>query len=470
MVNKLTQKPKELPVTNNEGRFERFNLIENPFPSEPIVNRDSSDRRINGGIFEGALRKAEYDQVIENYVKQPHRNPTHLRLGYLMDASYIGRGNGKSAFLLHVQDAINREYGLDLSDGLNKCFAIYVPPEPGGRTKSFPLFIDCIFDSLVKSNIIRDCIAILRLKSIEHLYPDSTAVEQISDTDDLLTCLENRDWYQDNSLDYIKIATDISENEFLQELPPEFPLFKESSGRYLFTDLVQTNDFTEYYQILKKGSDQINFVFSHLVRFFQAADFTGCQVLVDDFERIPDFQSGRQKRDFATELRTILYDGMSVNARIGFFNFLLVLHAGVQRLIADAWQESGLEMRSPISGNSSHVVKFEKLNRDHASLLLKTYLNEYRSTKNHAIGIEPFTEDAVSKISEGAEYNAAKILKAAYSLLEKAANDISVSVIDEDFVIKHHNSDSIQSAKDEGLSIEKADTTDLIKKARGEIN
>ncbi len=64
-------------------------------------------------------------------------------------------------------------------------------------------------------------------------------------------------------------------------------------------------------------------MFSQMVRFFQAADFNGAYVLVDDFERIPDFQSARQKKDFALELRSVLFDGSYVNARVGFLNFLL---------------------------------------------------------------------------------------------------------------------------------------------------
>jgi hypothetical protein len=113
--------------------------------------------------------------------------------------------------------------------------------------------------------------------------------------------------------------------------------------------LVSQADFKAHYEQLKRGAERLTFVFSHLVRLFQAADFNGAYLLVDDFERIPDFQSARQKRDFALELRSVLFDGLYLNARAGFFNFLLVLHAGVPRLISEAWQESGMETRSPIS-------------------------------------------------------------------------------------------------------------------------
>ena len=63
-----------------------------------------------------------------------------------MDTSYIGRGNGKSAFLVNLYNDINQDFGLDLSNNLNKCFAVLVSPELGGRTKTFSSFIDRFFD------------------------------------------------------------------------------------------------------------------------------------------------------------------------------------------------------------------------------------------------------------------------------------------------------------------------------------
>jgi len=37
------------------GKFEKFNLRENPFPSQPFVNKDAADNRINGKILKCKL-------------------------------------------------------------------------------------------------------------------------------------------------------------------------------------------------------------------------------------------------------------------------------------------------------------------------------------------------------------------------------------------------------------------------------
>ena len=464
-MGKLTNKPRAPSQFSAPSRFERFNLTENPFPSEPVVHKGSEDRRINGGIYESALRQKEFEKIKANFLQQPQRDPNHLRLGYIMDESYIGRGNGKSAFLLNLEHAINGEYCLDLSAGENKCFAVYVDPEPGGRTKSFNSFVDCLFRAILDANLIRDSIAILRLNAIRQLGIGPGLAEKDDDAQ-LVECVSSEKWLNEAGIDLASVAKNVRGNQFLQGLPPEFPLFQEVASNSLFVSLVSQADFKVHYEHLKRGAERLTFVFSHLVRLFQAADFNGAYVLVDDFERIPDFQSARQKRDFALELRSVLFDGLFINARVGFFNFLLVLHAGVPRLISEAWQESGMEARSPISQTSPrHVITFEKLDKHHVGLLLKKYLDAYRITPDAQL--DPFTIDAAERLGEVSEYNAARILKAAWGLLDKASELSGASHIDAKFVDTYRDPDQDLSQKDEPAGISRAKSTDLREKAMG---
>jgi hypothetical protein len=450
-MSKLLRKPVGTQRLDVKGKFEKFNLEENPFPSDPFVNKDSTDKRVNGDIYEVEIRKKEYEKIENNFLKNPQANLNHVRLGYIVDDSYIGRGNGKSAFLVNLQHIVNREFCLDVSNGLNKCFAVYVTPEAGGRTKTFSSFVDQIYSAIYHLGIIEDCLAILRLEAVSALYPHAD--------------LQSPDWYKSKEFDLLSISDHISRNEFLQELPPNFPLLKGRSS--LIKPFITQEHFKDYYlSELKKGKQRYDFLFSHLVQFFQAAGFNGAYILIDDFERIPDFQSERQKRDFAFELRSCLFDGLYTNAKLGFYNFILVLHAGVQRLISSAWTLSGMENRAPISPpiDSQHVIAFEKLSRDHASLLLKKYLSEYRIDKTGDDSLFPFTNDAVSLIGEMSEYNAAKILKTSYELLEKAATE-DQKIIDGEFVSA--NKGGLEITPDKGApAIEDAESKDLMKKAR----
>ena len=458
-MSKLQRKPKQQQSVDLEAKYRRFALTENPFPTSP-VNKDSTDRRINGKIYEADIRTKEYEKIETAFLKAPQTDPSHLRLGYILDTSYIGRGNGKSAFLVNLIEKMNREYCLDISNELNKCFAVYVAPELGGRTKTFDSFVDIIFAAIYSSGIIASSLASMRLDAIAEVYP----VLKIDDDEQkLIASLNSEEWLKEQGIESRKLMEVILKNKFLQKIPNEFPLL--SSRRGLFDSFISTESFRIAYQRLKKGREKLDFVFSYLVQMFMASGFNGAYIFVDDFERVPDFQSARQRRDFSAELRSVLLDGPYENARYGFFNMFLVLHAGVPALISEAWSSSGLDQRYPLSPKvtSPHLIPFEKLNREHVSLLIMKYLAEYRSDSFSGDKLAPFTPDAINVIAESSEYNAATILRTCSALIEKSLADKKNS-IDEDFV-------RFEIKKREGVvpgeepSLDDANATDLLKKA-----
>jgi len=463
-MDRLTTRPTGASSEGPPGRFQRFNLLENPFPAVPMVNRDSADKRINGRVYEVEIRKNEYDHIKANFLEAPQSSPNHLRLGYVIDTSYIGRGNGKSAFLVNLQQNINNEYCLDISGGINKCFAVYLAPEQGGRTKTFPALMDLLMSAILRMGIINSCLAIVRLEALRSVYPQHRIDPDIGE-EELIANLNSEDWYKQAGLSYPDISRRVRENPMLQTLSPEFPLYSETNS--FFAGPITQAAVEDYYNALRRPGDRLEFVFSDLVRFFQAAGFNGAYVLLDDFERVVSFQSAQQKTDFALELRSCLFDGLSTNARVGFYNVFLVLHAGVERLIADAWSVSGMSNRVPLEPAfaASHVIPFEKLSKHHAVLLIKKYLAEYRVRKSEQNDLLPFTEGAVEKMGELSELNAGRILKMGYELLEKAASTETVDVIDAAFV--ENAKDGISIDFDKGVpGIQEADSVDLIEKAR----
>ncbi len=459
-MDKLRRKPKQQQRVDLEARYQRFALTENPFPTSP-VNKDSTDRRINGKIYEADIRSKEYEKIESKFLKSSQTDPSHLRLGYIMDTSYIGRGNGKSAFIVNLIDRINQEYCLDISDEVNKCFAVYVAPEPGGRTKTFGSLVDLLFKAIYSSGIIASSLASMRLDAISEAYPDVNIDEE--DEPKLIEFLNSEEWLRKRGIESRKLMDVIGKNEFLQKIPDVFPLLSSRHG--LLDTFITKESFLTAYQNLKKGREKLDFVFSHLVQMFMASGFNGAYIFVDDFERVPDFQSGRQRRDFATELRSVLLDGSYENARYGFINLFLVLHAGVPALISEAWSSSGLDQRYPLSPKvaSPHLIPFEKLNREHVNLLIKKYLDEYRSDSFSGDDLTPFTPGAISIIAEASEYNAATILRTCSALIEKSLADDRDN-IDEDFVSTViEKSEGVASGEEP--SLDDSSATDLMKKA-----
>lgn len=460
-ISKYSTRPKSELVINR-GRYEQYNLKENPFPSSPFVNPNSNDARNNGEIYEPSIRDKENQSIEENFFQISQSDPNHLRLGYIMDTSYIGRGNGKSAFLVNLQKKINQDFGLSISNEVNKCFAIIIVPEPGGKTKTFESFIDLLFESIFDSNVIDDSLLSLQLEGVINLDKTFNPEEYFSDENDLRNKLQSPNWYSENNIDFRKISQQILANPYLQNLPQDFPLF---SSTFLLSQPVNQNDFKKYYQNLNRGKAKLEFIFSHLVALFLAAGFNGAYIFVDDFERVPDFQSERQKRDFALELRTCLFDGLYTNAKVGFYNLILVLHAGVPRLIQSAWEQSGLEQRSPIFSKvtSKNIIRFEKINLEDAYSLIQKYLQAYRINQLDSDKFSPFTQNAVAKIAELSEFNASKILKMAYEVLELAV-DKNTAQINLDFVLAIDEATQLTEQR-QVSGISEAETKDLMKES-----
>ncbi|MBP9888596.1 MAG: hypothetical protein KBF93_20045 [Leptospiraceae bacterium] len=445
------------------GRFEIYNLRENPFPRSPFVNKSSTEDKLNGNIFEIAVREKEFAKIKKCFLNVPQSKPDHLRLGFINDTSYIGRGNGKSAFLINLLKKINQNYCLDLSENKNKCFGIFAAPEGGGVVKTFDKFVDLIFESILESDIIKVSLAIIRLdvlakKGLHKIFSGKKFEDIIED-------LNSSKWFQEQKIDFHELNKGIRANSYISAMPTEFPLFNEHG---MFVNLSTQASFEEYYSRLRKNQDKLEFVFSQLVEFFLAAGFNGAYILVDDFERIPEFQSAIQKKDFATQLRTVLFDGVYVNSRIGFYNFFLALHAGVPRLLGTAWSESGMENRVPLNPQieTNNVIAFEKLSDKHAIMMIKKYLEHYR-TKPPKKGDDlfPFTEKGVRIMGESSEYNAASILKFAYQVIEKGAVE-KRQMLDEEYIQNFRKESKDFSIETTPKNLTTSSTTDLRKKAK----
>jgi len=161
----------------------------------------------------------------------------------------IGRGNGKSAFLVNLMRKINQEYCLDISDEINKCFALYVTPEPGGRTKTFASFVELIFSSILQSKFLDVCLASLRMDAVSEVYPDIDLTAGFSDERELIDCLNSETQLKLKGIDPASLTNKILENDFIQVLPADFPL--TASRRTLFEPFVTKKEFETYFRNLK---------------------------------------------------------------------------------------------------------------------------------------------------------------------------------------------------------------------------
>ena len=430
------------------------------------VNESSPEKKYNGSIYEESIREEEYKKLVNNFLEVPQINPDHLRLGFLSDTSYIGRGNGKTSFLVNLMRMINKDYCLDISKESNKCFSVYFFPDGGGSVKTFEKFVDYFFNSIIKSNVINECLAILRYEAMTTIgWKEINPNEHFQTDEDIIQKLNSDEWFRQNYPFYKReIAEEIFKNPALASIPPDFPLLRDLT---IMARMVTQKDFEIYYKSIRNEKTKLEFIFTHLVNLFIAAGFNGCYVLVDDFERIPDFQSAMQTKDFAIQLRTVLFDGGYLNSKIGFYDFLIALHAGVPRLIQEAWSLAGMEQRVSISGNGQarHIINFEKINDKHAIKLIKKYLSEYREDGYTGDELYPFNAKSIAVIANNSEMNISKILQSANNLIEYAI-DASADDINETVVTSFFSKSSDAKPEEEAKTISSTPSINLADKVK----
>lgn len=459
-MNKYTNKPKNV-TPERISEYKQFNLTENPFPATPFMALQSPDKRVNGTIYEKSIRNEEYEQLKENFLSKPQSDFSRSRLGFLMDTSFVGRGNGKTAFLMHLlKKNINNDYCHSISNEENKCFGLYIQPETGGKTKTFEKLIEKIILEIINKNTLKDCIVSIYLTAIMETFP--TKFESVINSlnnieeDEYYTKITDPKWYKDNELDLNELENFVQSNKYLKNMSNDFynTIIAKSQCSLLPNISLTAEAIKEYYIINLKKKNNVEFFFNDLVLLFEAANFNGAYIFIDDFERIPDFQSERDRRDFVNSIRTYLFDGTSENAKKGFYNFLLVLHAGVPRLIEKAWGDSGMEQRCTLATidktqSEGHQIIFKPLNITSTEKLISAYIREYRADSNIINDdLYPFTQDSVNKIHSVSDGNVSKILKNCHHILEAATKTKNITVIDKAFVDSYFQKNDMLNVKD----------------------
>ena len=125
----------------------------------------------------------------------------------------------------------NKEYCLDISEDNNRCFSVYFFPDGGGTVKSFEKFVDYFFNAILKSNIINECLVLLRYEAINELGWGELSPEiEFQTTEDFMLKLTNDDWFK-SKVAHSKwdVGAQILKQKNLASLPSDFPLYKDIS-------------------------------------------------------------------------------------------------------------------------------------------------------------------------------------------------------------------------------------------------
>ena len=314
------------PISAKKNPYNRFDLVENPFPRSPTVTPGSHDPRVNGEIYCKSLRGEEQKQFERLLVPHPERSSTRPMASLMDLATRRGRGIGKTAFLNHQRRQIMTDMGNQYTNGAYVLLAAHLIPEGGGRTRKSWQFIRLIAQSLNTNRCIAS--AIWRLRAFSGVIPDEI-MDKIN-SDDLEGTIGNNRWLENEG---INVAFDLNasvkrklrDHGVSEEIAHALATYGTSHETWEQGFLSQQSD----YQWRQMGS---TWVFDEFVRLFQAAEINQVLLLVDEVEKIVSPQNRQERRAFAEDIRLFFIDGP-------FQSVLASPHFGVLWTISPYLQE-----------------------------------------------------------------------------------------------------------------------------------
>jgi hypothetical protein len=406
MSNNLIRKPKI--SVEQENHYRKLGFLQNPFPANPSVVPYSDDARVNGSIFLESIRQEEIKAFHDHIVNSENQ------IGLMMDyAAYKGRGIGKTAFLNYMKKSINKDLGDEMSNGNSVIYAVYVAPSADNRNRTLSQVAHSIFTSMHKEGLFLTVFC--RLRALSGLL-DDVIDDSISECDYEKTIADDS-WLSDRGVDVPAVNAFVSKELVKVGLADEdVSLFSGTYNRFM--EMLTDNPSEFFWK--KEG---LVFLFEKVEKLLKAAMFTNCIILLDEAEKMIQYQNFMERRAFCENLRTYFIDGNNSNAIDGFFKILLTIHPNSQELLMPHWAAAGLDRFCSLGGNTSseNTIFFKPMSNepDMIRALAEIYLKASRINKDDD-SISPFTQEAIDYTMEKSAYIPGKFLKYLYILVEKA--------------------------------------------------
>ncbi len=406
MSNNLIRKPKV--IAEQENQYRKLGFVQNPFPANPSVVPYSDDSRVNGSIFLKSIRQEEMNAFREHIVNSQNQ------IGLMMDyAAYKGRGIGKTAFLNYMKKSINKDLGDEMSDGKSVIYAVYVAPSADNRNRTLSQVAHSIFTAMHKEGLFLTVFC--RLRALSGLLDD--VIDESITESNYETTIANDTWLHDKGVDVFEVNSFVCKELVKAGLiDDEASLFSGDYSRFM--DALKDNPSEFFWK--KEG---LVFLFGKVEKLLKAALFTNCIILLDEAEKMIQYQNFNERRAFCENLRTYFVDGNNSNAIDGFFKILLTIHPNSQELLMPHWAAAGLDRFCSLGGNTSseNTIFFKPMSNEPEMIraLAEIYLKASRIDKDNT-SISPFTQDAIDYTMERSAFIPGKFLKYLYILIEKA--------------------------------------------------
>ena len=384
-----------------------YYLTSNPFPSDPSFNKDSSDKRVNGSIFNEEIFKDELNKLYKLMDRRTN-------LVYCQNTSDYSVGVGKSSIIAHVWKTLQQSDD-DISSIFIRC-----------QKKSTPetLCAETVGEWHRQGLLWKTLIGCL-----QH-YVESVSAPEI--TAGSVQILSRNIWPVDNvglraimvlsSLRLVSALTNWASSQVKS-------LKEEIVHTFFDTYLKSPKSFlTEYPKILKRNrTDEIELV-RNLLELMELGGFRYHYLFLDQFEDPIQGMAGRSLIAFAAGMRRLLEIG---NGRI---TVVVTLHPGAEIALSNAADAQEFITLAPLDGR--HRVDVKLLTPEDAPALAITYLSEFRS-ENPPDLLFPFTPESVTQIFETSQGQIRTILSY-FNLAIAEGVEAGCPLIDLSFVNSKH--------------------------------
>lgn len=439
-----------LPSEQPSAYQQLYGLRENPFPSLALFSPTAADPRRNGEVYDASFRIREEETFFHLFL-QPLGGEAAIRLGFLrLDAQAGGRGTGKSCFLNRIMGRVNTQEWQNWPSNPNDpklySLAVHLLPEPRKQRHLWEL-ARLVFETMAERDLLSRVDLDLRAAMFYKLVPEEGRTKMLSENREQVrkalqtssgflelmkqVNMTTQDVMTNVDTTLKQIGVDSSDHGFRQA-------FVDSGCELQALWKKWTDDYTitNDYAWRKAG---VAWLVNGLVPVLVAAGYQRLILLVDEFEKIYVYQTGREREEFLDALRQSFYERGTVAARLEYITTVLTIHPSMERYLSKAWSRVGLDNLAPLDPDRIRHVAVQLGQSTPAALLhlLTTYLDFFRTEGNENMGsIYPFAGDALEPVFAAGRFYPRGILWYAHHILRQAAKEGVPPVITKDFVTR----------------------------------
>ena len=418
-------------MEEKDKRYNKFLLSFNPFPKSGTANTNESSE----------LTKAltpidvEVKKEIDNYVYDSlySSNEEDHKLVCTITGDY---GTGKTQLLLYAKYLIQ---SLP-----RKAYVIYINNPENKLSKLIGSIIEQIGQEQFKK-YLWDFI-LTEIKSDKNEYREMLEnFVSVSRNKTVFSASEIKKglFSPDNEVSHKALLDSFLEKLFTKEERKEFNLLlrgiiikillrsfgeDEIITNYFYDLISEDVGISKTWDVITSGGanldNKVVKLLNAIITIIQAQGFERFYILVDEFE---DITSGRLTKkeidNYSHSLRTLIDKERR-------WCLLIAMTTGALRQLT--------AISPPLVDRlKDREIHIKRLTKEQAKQIIINYLNLAREEKNDKKGtFFPFTEGAIDLINDKSEGLQRLVLRKTYYILERAVEETSISIIDENFVKK----------------------------------